>query len=228
MTIATSLAQVRPLGGLQGLCAEVLGILNAAVIAEQGTLAYLQQRIRLLEAFVHDREQEEGKIEGEGAHSQTAASFDHATTGTGGVTLASEWNSLPLAGDEQLLPPHQQGLLELPAALCSDRLAQRPSKPVLEARRDVHRRLQPLYDEVFELLAAKTRVLEQLDALLGAYAEHTARLAAHSGLKHTLERAQFVVQPCLLDLLSHRFLDTAQVSSRCMHTRPAPPGLSVA
>ena len=203
VSFSTPLSSVKPLRGLQGLCSEVLGILNSAAIAEQGTLGYLQQQISLAESFIAEQEQEQ--------HQQGPEIISR----NGEMSTADEkkkdqeWNSLPPAGDETR-PSARPCQLLVP-----------PSSQVLQARRGTHRRLQQLYDEVFELLAAKTRALELLDLLLAAYVQSVAGLAAASGLKHTTERAQYVSQPFLLDLLAHRFLDTAQVqcsAARGTHT----------
>lgn len=208
--------QVKPLRGLQGLCSEILGVLNSAVIAEQGTLGYLQQQIE------QQQQQQQDQYEQAGGAAAMTISQNKSTGNT--TCMDSEWNFLPPAGDEHehrneggdkggvedvpLHPPPPPLLL-----LSAPPLAVLPSsQQVLQARRAAsRRRLQLLYDEVFELLAAKTRALEAVDALLGAYEDGIARLAEAAGLQHAAARAQVLSQPCLLDLLAHRFLDTTQV-----------------
>lgn len=188
--------EVRPVRGLQGLCSEVLGILNSALVAEQAPLAFLQQQLQALRCSV---------LEGTSTSAlESSEEKSVAGVAAGTKTLPTDWNVLPPAADEVPLPP--------PIALSSERGALlQPSSLVLSTRSAVHRRLQPLYDEAFSLIAVKTRALELIDALFAVYEADAARLATAGGLKHTTARAQYMIQPCLLDLLSHRFLDATEV-----------------
>ena len=214
---ATPLSEVKPLRGLQGLCSEILGVLNSAVIAEQGTLRYLQQQIDHLQSCAPPSTQQGGDALNTITTRSTVGSTTHHTSSASSSIKDNEWNLLPLATDELEHSDRKGGVENVqmsPPPLrppCAP-LALLPSSQVLQARRAAPRRhLQLLYDEVFDLVVAKTRALEAVDSLLGGYEESIARLAAASGLQHTTQRAQYLSQPCLRDLLAHRFLDTTQV-----------------
>jgi hypothetical protein len=204
VSFITALAEVRALRGLQGLSSELLGILNSATVSEQAPLAFLQQQLEALHCSVLDQREPTGGLNSkEDSHGNEVGKEKVATSDTG--TLASEWNSLPLASDE--LSPG-------PVGLSKGELMLQPSSQILGMRSHTHRQLQPLYDEAFTLLANKTRTLELIDALIGSYVAGLARLATAGGIKYAMERAQYIVQPHLLDLLSHRYLDTTQVLQR--------------
>lgn len=205
VSFATPLSAVKPIQGLQGLSSEILGILNSAVIAEQGTLAFLQQELEALHCSILLSSSEEAAETVEVGSDKTFPSLDYSDENSQNLsrgTLDSDWNSLPHASDEIARPP---------LLLSRADLVLQPSSSVLSARSDTHRRLQPLYNETFELLAAKTLALELVDVLLGAYVQGAAGLAASNGIAYAAERAQYIAQPCLVDLLSHRFLDATRV-----------------
>ena len=205
--------EAKPLQGLRGLSSEITGILHSAYIAEQGALGCVQQNIDQLEL---EKEQDACRLH-EDCGTSKEEGLRVVKSGETREDGGSEWHHLPPADDDndsdrdtsqvnasdQTQPQVVTSRYPSPAVQTSRR--------VLQARRDIHRKLQHMYDEVFEILVAKTRALERIDALFSDYVESIARLATASGIKYATERAEHIAQPYLTDLLAHRYLDSTQV-----------------
>lgn len=103
----------------------------------------------------------------------------------------------------------------LPEALDHDLPKNRPSLlSVVLTRKELHGRLQRVHNDLQELMEAKLCAFEFVDSLIFSYADGLSDLATESSqLKGAEEKVLRVLEPRLHTLMTHRFLNTAEVQS---------------
>jgi hypothetical protein len=109
------------------------------------------------------------------------------------------WDSLPDALGHDL-PQNRSSLLS-----------------VVVARKELHVRLQKVHDDLQQLMEAKLYAFEFVDSLMLAYASGLSELATvSSSLAGAEEKVQRVLEPRVLTLMTHRFLNTAEVGAAAL------------